>query len=59
MAVADTPNDWLTHAERTKFVETGRYDEAIAYCKKLASASPWMNYSRRLGKVRKDVICHY
>ncbi len=45
MAVADTPNDWLTHAERTKFVETGRYDEAIAYCKKLASASPWVNYS--------------
>ena len=45
MAAAETPNDWLTHAERTKFVETGRYDEAIAYCKKLASASPWVNYS--------------
>jgi murein tripeptide amidase MpaA len=45
MAVADTPGDWLTHAERTSFQETGRYDEAIAFCKKLASASPWVHYS--------------
>jgi hypothetical protein len=49
MANAETPNEWLTKAERTSFQETGRYDEAIAYCKKLAAASPYVSY-RSFGK---------
>jgi hypothetical protein len=45
MATAETPDEWLTKAERTSFQETGRYDEAIAFCKKLASASPFVTYT--------------
>lgn len=36
---------WLTHAERTRFVETSRYPETIAYCKKLQKASPWIRFT--------------
>lgn len=31
---------WLTTYERSGFLRTGRYDETIAYCKRLAGASP-------------------
>jgi len=33
--------DWSLHYERSNFLETGRYDEALAYCRRLASASPY------------------
>lgn len=36
---------WLTHAERTHFVETSRYPETIQYCKKLQKASPWIRFT--------------
>jgi hypothetical protein len=36
---------WQTHAERTNFVETGRYDEAVAFCRRLAQASPQARYT--------------
>ena len=42
---ADTPNEWLTRAERTSFQETSRYDETVDYCKKLMTASPWIHYT--------------
>lgn len=31
--------DWQTHYEKSGFVETGRYSEAVDYCKRLAVAS--------------------
>jgi hypothetical protein len=39
------PPEWLTHAEKTDYRETPRYDETIAYAKKLAAASPLIRYS--------------
>lgn len=41
---ADVPADWLTKAEQTDFRQTPRYDETIAYCQRLAEASPWIEY---------------
>ncbi|HEV2799214.1 MAG TPA: M14 family metallopeptidase [Pyrinomonadaceae bacterium] len=34
------PPDWQTHAERTDYRETPRYEETLAYCRKLADAAP-------------------
>ncbi len=39
----DVPPEWLTKAERTDFRETPRYDETVAYCKRLAEASDWID----------------
>lgn len=36
---------WLTHAERTDHAETARYDEVVAYCRRLAAASPHARYT--------------
>lgn len=36
---------WLTHAERTDYAETARYDEVVAYCRRLAAASPHARYT--------------
>jgi hypothetical protein len=33
------PPDWQTHAERTDYRETPRYEETLAYCRKLVAAS--------------------
>jgi len=40
----EVPAEWLTHAEKSEFITTPRYDETVAYCKRLAGASPWVNY---------------
>ena len=40
----NVPDEWLTLAERTGFVRTPRYDETVAYCRRLAAASPWLDY---------------
>ncbi|HLL70829.1 MAG TPA: M14 family metallopeptidase [Pyrinomonadaceae bacterium] len=34
------PPDWQTHAERTDYRETPRYDETLEYSRKLAAAAP-------------------
>ena len=39
-ASPQVPPDWLTHAERTDYRETPDYEETLAYCRKLAAASP-------------------
>lgn len=39
---SDVPKEWLTKAEETGFVETPRYDETMAYGRKLAKSSPWI-----------------
>jgi hypothetical protein len=36
---------WATHAELTGYRETPRYEETIAYCQRLAGASPLLEYS--------------
>ncbi len=39
------PLEWQTHAERTDYRETPRYDETIAYVKRLAAASSQIRYT--------------
>lgn len=36
---------WRTTAERTDYVETGRYDDVVAFCRRLADASPLARYA--------------
>ena len=36
------PREWLTEAEATGFGRTPRYDQTIAYCRRLADASEWI-----------------
>lgn len=38
-------DEWLTPYERSGFIRTPRYDETVAYCKRLAAASPWVHYT--------------
>jgi len=38
------PAEWLTHAEETDYRETPRYDATIDYCKRLADASPVIQF---------------
>ena len=38
------PPEWQTRAEKTDYRETPRYDETIAYSRKLASSSPLIRY---------------
>jgi hypothetical protein len=40
----DIPTEWQTFAEQTNYRETPRYDETIAYARKLADASPLIRY---------------
>jgi hypothetical protein len=39
------PTEWQTLAEKTNYRETPRYDETIAYSRKLADASPLIRYT--------------
>lgn len=39
------PDEWRTHAERTNYAETGRYDEIVDFCRRLAAASPYAHYT--------------
>jgi hypothetical protein len=38
-------NDWQTWWEKSGFLETPRYEATIAYCKRLAEASPEVHYT--------------
>ncbi|MFQ5754328.1 MAG: peptidase M14, partial [bacterium] len=38
-------SDWLTYYEKSNYKKTPRYDETIAYCKRLAQASPWLHFT--------------
>src|SRR4051812_20660061 len=38
------PPEWQTLAEKTDYRETPRYEETVAYSRKLASASPFIRY---------------
>ena len=39
--------EWLTKAEKTDFAETARYEETLAFCTRLAQASPLVDYQVR------------
>lgn len=43
------PAEWLTHAEQTDYRETPTYDSTVAFAKRLAEASPAIEY-RSFGK---------
>jgi murein tripeptide amidase MpaA len=45
MAQNTTPPEWRTHAEKTDYRETPRYDETVAYSRKLDAASPLIRYT--------------
>ncbi len=48
MAQSTTPTappEWQTHAEKTDYRETPRYDETVAYSQRLAAASPLIRYT--------------
>ena len=40
------PVDWQTDFERSGGTATPRYAETIAYCQRLADASPWVSFTR-------------
>lgn len=40
----NVPAEWQTHAERTDYRETPRYDETIEYSKRLVKASPLIHF---------------
>jgi hypothetical protein len=40
----NVPKDWQTHAEKTDYRETPRYAETIEFSKRLAAASPLIEY---------------
>ena len=44
-AVADPGLKWITDFEASGGLRTPRYKETIAYCRRLAQASPWVHYS--------------
>jgi hypothetical protein len=37
-------NDLTTYWEKSGYLETPRYEQAIEFCKKLDEASPWISY---------------
>lgn len=44
-AVPARAEDWETFYEKSGYLETPRYEETIRYCKRLAEASPWIEYT--------------
>ncbi len=40
----NVPVEWQTTAERSNFRSTPRYEQTIDYCRRLAQASPWIEY---------------
>jgi hypothetical protein len=38
-------DNWRTNAERTNYDETGRYEEVVDFCRRLAAASPYARYT--------------
>jgi len=43
--IQNKENDWQTWWEKSEFLETPRYEEAIDYCKRLAEASHEVHYT--------------
>ncbi len=41
----DVPAEWITLAEESDYRQTPRYDETIAFCKRLANESDWIEFA--------------
>lgn len=41
---AQSDSNWQTYYEKSGYLETPRYDETIAYCRRLDAASDWVSY---------------
>jgi hypothetical protein len=41
---AQSDSDWQTYYEKSGYLETPRYDETIAYCRRLDAASDWVSF---------------
>jgi hypothetical protein len=44
-AAGPQADSWLTYYEQSGYTRTPRYEETIAYCRRLATASPWVKYT--------------
>jgi hypothetical protein len=44
MSTTHIPAEWRTHAEATEYHETPSYDDTVAFARRLAHASPWIDY---------------
>ena len=44
-SIAGAQQDWSTTYDRSGGTRTPRYDETVAYCQRLAAASPWARYT--------------
>lgn len=42
---AGLPPKWLTEAERSGYERTGRYQEAVDFCRRLSAVSPYARYA--------------
>jgi hypothetical protein len=45
MNTEQIPPEWRTHAEQTDFRETPTYNDTVAFAKRLAHASEWIEYT--------------
>lgn len=45
LAQTTASNDWQTLAEQTDFEQTSRYAAVVSFCRRLADASPWAQYT--------------
>ena len=44
-ASSQAQQDWRTFYEKSGYLQTPRYAQTIEYCKRLAKASPWVEYT--------------
>ena len=44
MSTTHVPPEWRTHAEATDYRETPSYDDTVAFARRLAHASPCIDY---------------
>src|SRR3982751_57149 len=44
MSTTPIPPEWRTHAELTDYSQTPNYDDTVAYARRLAHASPAIDY---------------
>lgn len=59
IAVAQSvPAEWLTYYEKSGSTKTPRYDETMAYCRRLSDASPWIKVtSFGTSPEGRDLVC--
>ncbi len=52
------PDRWLTYYEKSGYTKTPRYEETMAYCRRLADVSPWIKVVRfGTSPGGRDLLC--